>query len=52
MPGEAGTLSPRQAERIRGLIVGKMPEQLKLPPYLWTRPAVQLLIMREYVVRL
>lgn len=50
--GEAGKLSPRQAQRIRGLIVGKMPEQLKLPFYLWTRAAVQLLIKREYAVRL
>jgi hypothetical protein len=30
------------------LVVGKMPEQLKLPFYLWTRAAVQLLIKREY----
>ena len=50
--GEAGKLSPRQAQRSRGLIVGKMPEQLKLPFYLWTRAAVQLLIKREYAVRL
>ena len=50
--GEAGKLSIRQAQRIRGLIVGKMPEQLKLPFYLWTRAAVQLLIKREYAVRL
>jgi transposase len=50
--GEAGKLSIRQAQRIRGLIVGKMPEQLKLPFYLWTRAAVQLLIKREYAVHL
>jgi transposase len=50
--GEAGKLSPKQCERMRGLIVGKMPEQLKLPFYLWTRAAVQLLIQREYAVRL
>ena len=29
-----------------------MPEQLKLPFYLWTRAAVQLMIKREYGVRL
>jgi transposase len=50
--GEAGKLSLKQCERIRGLVVGKMPEQLKLPFYLWTRAAVQLLIQREYAVRL
>lgn len=50
--GEAGKLSLRQCERIRALIVGKMPEQLKLPFYLWTRAAVQRLIAREYKVRL
>jgi transposase len=42
----------KQSQRIRGLIVGKMPEQLKLPFYLWTRAAVQLLIKREYAQRL
>ena len=50
--GEAGKLSIRQAQRIRALIVGKMPDQLKLPFYLWTRAAVQLLIKREYGVGL
>lgn len=50
--GEAGKLSPSQAERIRKLVVGKMPEQLKLPFYLWTRAAVQRLIKSEYGVRL
>lgn len=50
--GEAGKLTVAQAKRIRGLVVGKMPEQLKLPFYLWTRAAVQRLIEREYKVRL
>jgi len=50
--GEAGKLSIKQAQRIRALVVGKMPEQLKLPFYLWTRAAVQLLIKQEYGVRL
>ncbi len=30
------------------MIVGKMPDQLKLPFYLWTRAAVASLIAREY----
>ncbi len=36
-----------EAEKIRKLIVGRMPDQLKLPFYLWTRAAVALLIERE-----
>ena len=50
--GEAGKLTMAQAKRARALVVGKMPEQLKLPFYLWTRAAVQKLIEREYRVRL
>ena len=46
-PGE-GRLSAQRAGRIRSLIVGKMPDQLKLPFYLWTRAAVASLIAREY----
>jgi transposase len=46
-PGE-GHLSAKRAERIRALIVGKMPDQMKLPFYLWTRAAVASLIAREY----
>lgn len=45
--GEAGKLNARQGERMRALVVGKMPEQLKLPFYLWTRAAVRELIKRE-----
>src|SRR3990170_443129 len=46
-PGH-GRLSGKRAERIRLLIVGKMPDQLRLPFYLWTRAAVASLIAREY----
>jgi transposase len=45
-PG-GGRLNARRAARIRALIIGKMPDQLKLPFYLWTREAVALLIERE-----
>jgi hypothetical protein len=38
---ETGKLSAIQAKRMRGLIVGRIPDQLKLPFYLWTRAAVQ-----------
>lgn len=47
-PGEGGRLSVAQAQRIRSLIMGKMPDQLKLPFYLWTRAAVVHLIARQY----
>lgn len=43
-----GSLSETRAARIRVLIVGRMPDQLKLPFYLWTRAAVAALIWREY----
>jgi len=46
-PGE-GRLSAMRAKRIRATIVGKMPDQLKLPFYLWTRRAVASLIARKY----
>lgn len=45
-PG-GGRLNARQAARIRAMIVGRMPDQLKLPFYLWTRAAVASLIARE-----
>jgi transposase len=43
-----GYLSETRAARIRALIVGRMPAQLKLLFYLWTRAAVAALIRREY----
>jgi transposase len=46
-PG-GGRLSPPRAARIHSMIVGNMPDQLKLPFYLWTRAAVASLIQREY----
>ena len=45
-PGETRLSGPR-ATRIRSMIVGKLPDQLKLPFYLWTRAAVASLIARE-----
>lgn len=46
-----GRISAAQSARIRQLIIGKMPDQLQLPFYLWTRAAVALLIEREYAIR-
>jgi transposase len=46
-PG-SGRLSNKQAARIRRLIIERMPDQLTLPFYLWTRESVAQLIEREY----
>ena len=46
-PGE-GRLNAKRATRIRSLIVGKLPDQLTLPSYLWTRAAGASPIAREY----
>jgi transposase len=43
-----GRLKPAQSARIRQLIIDSLPDQLKLPFYLWTRAAVVTLIEREY----
>jgi len=45
--GSRTLLTPKQATMIRQLIVDKCPEQLKMPFYLWTREAVQELILRK-----
>ncbi|MHB8454706.1 MAG: IS630 family transposase [Acidiferrobacterales bacterium] len=50
-PG-AGRLNGRQAVRLCAMIVGKMPDPLKLPFYLWTRAAVARLIQREYGIEI
>ena len=45
-----GRLTPAQGQRMRTLILDRMPYQLKLGFYLWTRAAVVALIAREYRV--
>jgi transposase len=50
--GEGGKLSPKQADKIKAIVVGKMPDQIKLPFYLWTRQAVAALIKRQYGVQM
>jgi transposase len=42
-----GRLTPTQAVRMRQLVLDKMPDQLKLGFFLWTRAAVVALIARE-----
>lgn len=49
-PTGAGRLTVAQATKIRQAILDKMPDQLKLGFYLWTRAAVVALIAREYKV--
>lgn len=46
-PTGAGSLTPTQATKMRQRIIDTMPDQLKLPVYLWTRAAVAALIARE-----
>jgi transposase len=50
-PG-SGALSAAQVRQIRRLVVSKMPDQLALPFYLWTREAVRQLIVQRTGVRL
>lgn len=45
--GTRTLLPPKQASMIRQMIIDKCPEQLKLPFYLWSREAVQELILRK-----
>ncbi|NPT68986.1 IS630 family transposase [Paraburkholderia sp. RL16-012-BIC-B] len=49
-PG-SGHLSHPQAVRIRKLIIERMPDQLALPFYLWTRESVAQLIERDYGIK-
>ena len=51
-PSGAGSrLTVKQSARIRDLVIGKMPDQLKLRFYLWTRAAVVELLARQYGIR-
>jgi len=43
-----GRLNRVQSARIRQLIIDSLPDQLKLPFYLWTGAAVVTLIQRDY----
>lgn len=51
-PRGQGRLNAKQAGRIRRIVIGKMPNQLRLPFYLWTRVAVVQLIAQTYGVQL
>ena len=45
--GTRTLLTPKQAALMRQLIIDKCPDQLKLPFFLWSREAVQELILRK-----
>lgn len=45
--GQGRILSPEQEVRVRGWIIDRMPDQLKLPFALWTRAAVRELIREK-----
>ena len=45
-------INGKQAAQVRGLIKDKLPDQLKLPFGLWTREAVQQLILRRFKIEL
>ena len=47
-----GSLKQWQADRISKTIQDRLPDQLKLPFYLWTREAVAQLIAKKYDVEL
>ena len=51
-PRGQGRLTTKQAVHIRRVVIGTMPDQLKLPFYLWTRVAVVQLIAQTYGLRL
>lgn len=51
-PKGGGKLTPRQEAVIKRLVIGKLPDQLMLPFFLWTRDAVGQLIEDRYGVRL
>lgn len=50
--GHGKKLTKRQEKEVRELVVGKCPDQLRLPFYLWTREAVRELLEERHGVRL
>ena len=47
-----GSLKPWQAKKICKAIEDRLPDQLKLPFYLWTREAVAQLITKKFNIEL
>jgi len=51
-PGDGALLTPGQEKEIRGIIIDKTPEQMRLSFVLWTRQAISDLAKRRYGVSL
>jgi len=51
-PGDGALLTPGQEREIRGIIIDKTPEQMKLSFVLWTRQAISDLVKRKYGIAL
>ena len=51
-PGSGRLLTPGQEREIRGIIIDKTPEQMKLSFVLWTRQAISDLVERKYRINL
>ena len=49
---KGGKLTSRQMVSIRKSVIGKHPDQLRLPGLLWTRDLVRLLILRRFGISL
>ena len=50
--GEKRNLTPEQEKEIKGIIIDKNPEQMKLKGCLWTRKNIQELIGRKYKINM
>jgi transposase len=50
--GAKRTLTPEQEREIRGLLIDRNPEQLKIPGCMWTRENVRDLIRRKYKIEM
>jgi len=50
--GSKRSLAPEQEREIRGIIVDKNPEQLRLPGCMWARENIRDLIMRKYKINM
>ncbi len=50
-PTVGAKLDAKQAAKVKKAVIGKLPDQLKLPFYLWTRHAVGMLIERQTGVK-
>lgn len=50
--GEGRTLTPAQEQRLKDMVMGKNPEQMKLPFALWSSTAIRALIKDQWLIEL